>query len=243
MQARNDEETGRLTTARDAYRKILETHPSLARVRLQLARTLAKLEDTDAARRHFEFVLGAADATAPYVDRVRADLRLLDGAKNWSAQGYVTVAPTTNMTSALRRTSSSSADCRSSRRIRPAASPASAHCMAQTSLTRRPCRAETGVGRDALDRQPRLSGIAAMMIAACARAQACAISFPAASRCSKWSAIVRWFAGSGYQYSFGPLLSTRFFATEKDRITGAVSVAAAATTTPTILTATGCQQP
>jgi outer membrane protein len=35
----------------------------------------------------------------------------------------------------------------------------------------------------------------------------------------------RWFGGEGYQYSFGPLLSTRFFASERDRITAAASFA------------------
>jgi tetratricopeptide (TPR) repeat protein len=93
------EATGRLTVARDAYRAILARHPGLARVRLHLARVLTALEDVEAARHHFDFVLGAPDLAAPLADRVRADLRALDNVKRWSAQAYVTVAPTTNMTS------------------------------------------------------------------------------------------------------------------------------------------------
>lgn len=99
VDARLDEATGRLTRARDAYRRILADHPGLARVRVHLARTLARLEDHEGARRHFDFVLGAPDLAAPLAERVRQDARALDGAKRWSAQGYITLAPTTNMTS------------------------------------------------------------------------------------------------------------------------------------------------
>lgn len=225
VQARIDEETGRLTSARDAYRKILEAHPSLARVRLQLARTLAKLEDTDAARRHFEFVLGAADATAPYVDRVRADLRLLDGAKNWSAQGYVTVAPTTNMTSG------SSQDViiigglpfkpSDQARSKPGvgalygadlayAAPVQGGNWGWVGTLSTVNRDYQGSGYD--DRGARASAGLRYLV-------------PGGVAMLEMVGNRRWFAGSGYQYSFGPLLSTRFFATEKDRITGAVSIA------------------
>ncbi len=99
VDARLEEASGRLTRARDAYRKILAARPGLARVQLHLARTLAQLEDHEGARVHFESVLGAPDIAAPLADRVRQDARALEGAKRWSAQGYVTLAPTTNMTS------------------------------------------------------------------------------------------------------------------------------------------------
>ncbi|MDB5572374.1 MAG: hypothetical protein JWN93_3557 [Hyphomicrobiales bacterium] len=90
---------GRYVEARDIYRGVLNRYPDLARVRLHLARVLTALEDVEAARHHFDFVLGAPDLAAPLADRVRSDLRALENIKRWSAQAYVTMAPTTNMTS------------------------------------------------------------------------------------------------------------------------------------------------
>ncbi len=48
---------------------------------------LAKLEDTDAARRHFEFVLGAADATAPTSIACARNLRLLTAPRTGALRG------------------------------------------------------------------------------------------------------------------------------------------------------------
>ena len=224
VDARLAEDTGRLTTARDAYRKILEAQPSLARVRLHLARTLAKLADNDAARRHYEFVLGAADVTAPYVDRVRADMRLLDGAKSWSAQGYVTVAPTSNMTSGASQDviiigGLPFTPAAASRR-RPGigalygadlsyAAPVSGNWgwVGTLSTVNRDYQ---GSAYD--DRAARASAGVRYLV-------------PGGVAMLELVGNRRWFGGAGYQYSFGPLLSTRFFATEKDRITASASFA------------------
>jgi len=78
LDGRLAESTGRLTRARDIYRAILNTYPSLARVRLHLARVLTQLEDADAARHHYDFVLGAPDIAAPLAERVRTDVRALE---------------------------------------------------------------------------------------------------------------------------------------------------------------------
>ena len=224
VDARLAEDTGCLTTARDAYRKILEAQPSLARVRLHLARTLAKLADNDAARRHYEFVLGAADVTAPYVDRVRADMRLLDGAKSWSAQGYVTVAPTSNMTSGASQDviiigGLPFTPAAASRR-RPGigalygadlsyAAPVSGNWgwVGTLSTVNRDYQ---GSAYD--DRAARASAGVRYLV-------------PGGVAMLELVGNRRWFGGAGYQYSFGPLLSTRFFATEKDRITASASFA------------------
>lgn len=224
VDARLDEETGKLTRARDAYRKILETHPTLARVRLHLARTLARLEDNDAARRHYEFVLAAADVTAPYADRVRADMRLLDGARNWSAQGYVTVAPTSNMTSGASRDvivlgGLKFTPSEQSRR-KPGvgalygadlsyAAPVQGNWgwVGTLSTTSRDYRSSTYD-----DRSARASAGLRYLV-------------PGGVAMLEMVGNRRWFGGAEYQYSFGPLLSTRFFATEKDRLTGSLSYA------------------
>ena len=224
VQARLDEETGKLTAARDAYRKILETHPTLARVRLHLARTLARLDDNDAARRHYEFVLAAADVTAPYADRVRADMRLLDGARNWNAQAYVTVAPTSNMTSGASRDlivigGLQFTPSEQSRR-KPGvgalygadlsyAAPVQGNWgfVGTLSTTHRDYR-QTAYD----DRSARASAGIRYLV-------------PGGVAMLEMTGTRRWFGGADYQYTFGPLLSTRFFATEKDRITGSLSYA------------------
>jgi tetratricopeptide (TPR) repeat protein len=224
VDARLAEDTGRLTTARDAYRKILETHPTLARVRLHLARTLAKLEDNDAARRHYEFVLGAADVTAPYADRVRADMRLLDGAKNWSAHGYVTVAPTSNMTSGASQDviiigGLPFTPAAASRR-RPgigAAYGADLSYAAPVSGNWGWVGTLSTVNRDyqgsAYDDRAARASLGARYLV------------PGGVAMLELVGNRRWFGDAGYQYSFGPLLSTRFFASEKDRVTASASFA------------------
>ncbi len=224
VDARLAEDTGRLTTARDAYRKILEAQPSLARVRLHLARTLAKLADNDAARRHYEFVLGAADVTAPYVDRVRADMRLLDGAKSWSAQGYVTVAPTSNMTSGA----SQDVIIIGGLPFTPAAAsrrrPGIGALYGADLSYAAPVSGNWGwvgtlstVNRDyqgsAYDDRAARASVGVRYLV------------PGGVAMLELVGNRRWFGGAGYQYSFGPLLSTRFFATEKDRITASASFA------------------
>jgi hypothetical protein len=222
VRARIDEETGRLTTARDAYRKILDSHPSLVRVRLHLARTLAKLEDTEAARRHFEFVLGSPDLASPFADRVRADIRLLDGAKNWSAQGYVTVAPTSNMTSGssqdviiiggLPFTPSQSARKRSGVGAMYGADLAYAAPVAGNwgwvGTLSTVSRDYQGSTYD--DRSVRASAGVRYLL-------------PGGVAMLEMVGNRRWFGGSGYQHSFGPLFSTRYYASERDRLTGMVS--------------------
>lgn len=224
VQARIDEETGRLTAARDAYRAILDKHPSLARVRLHLARTLTKLEDAEGARRHFEFVLGAPDIAAPLADRVRADLRLLDGAKNWTAQSYVTIAPTTNMTSG------SSQDVivigglpfkpSEASRKRPGvgalygadlgyAAPLSGDWgwLGTLSTSHRDHAATTFD-----DRHARASAGLRYLL-------------PRGVATLEMTANRRWFGGEEYSYAFGPLLTTRFYASDQDRITASASIA------------------
>ncbi|MDB5640958.1 MAG: repeat-containing protein precursor [Hyphomicrobiales bacterium] len=99
LDGRIAEATGRLTVARDIYRSILAAHPDLARVRVHLARTLSALDDVDAARHHYETLLGSGDIDASILDRIRTDTQAIERQKRWTASSYITVAPTTNMTS------------------------------------------------------------------------------------------------------------------------------------------------
>ncbi|MBX9759676.1 MAG: surface lipoprotein assembly modifier [Beijerinckiaceae bacterium] len=224
VQARIDEETGRLTRARDAYRAILHEHPDLARVRLHLARTLAKLEDGDAARRHYEFVLGAPDIAAPLADRVRNDLRALEGQKRWSAQGYVTVAPTTNMTSGPSRdvivigglpfTPSSAGQ---------KAAGVGALYGADLGYAA-PIAGDWGwlatLSTNNLDYAGSLYDDRMARVSAGLR-----YLLPGGVATLEMTGGRRWFGGEGYLYSFGPLLTARVFASERDRITASASLA------------------
>ena len=223
VQARIDEETGRLTTARDAYRRILDGHPGLARVRLHLARTLARLEDAEAARKHFEFVLGAPDIAAPLADRVRRDMRALEGAKRWSAQAYVTIAPTTNMTSGASRDvvtlgGINFTPTRAARRRSGVGAMYGADLgyaapiagdwgwIATLSTSHR-----DHTNGDFDDRGVRASAGLRYLL-------------PGGVATLEMTGFRRWFGGDEFQYTFGPLLSARVFASDRDRITASASL-------------------
>jgi outer membrane protein len=223
VRARLDEETGRLTSARDAYRTILDKHPGLARVRLHLARTLARLEDTDAARRHFDFVLGAPDIAAPLADRVRQDMRALDGARQWTAQGYVTIAPTTNMTSGPSRdeivigglpfTPTEEGRRKSGVGVLYGADLGYAALiegnwgwLATLSTSHR-----DHASRMYDDRSVRASAGLRYLL-------------PGGVATLEVTGARRWFGGDEYQYAFGSLLSARVFASERDRLTASVGL-------------------
>lgn len=222
--ARIDEETGRLTSARDAYRAILDQYPALARVRLHLARTLSRLEDADAARRHYEFVLGAPDIAAPLAERVRTDMRALEGAKRWTAQGYVTIAPTTNMTSGPSRdvvvigglpfTPSQAGRAKSGIGALYGADLGYAAPLAGDWgwLATLSTNHRDHTNRTYDDRTARASAGLRYLL-------------PGGVATLEMTGSRRWFGGEEYQYTFGPLLSARVFATERDRITASVSLA------------------
>jgi hypothetical protein len=225
LDGRLAESTGRLTRARDIYRAILNTHPSLARVRLHLARVLTQLEDADAARHHYDFVLGAPDIAAPLAERVRTDVRALEGMRRWSAQGYVTMAPTSNMTSGTSQdfvniggldfSPAKSGKKRSGLGVLYGADLAYAQPFADNwgwlaSLSTmhrdysawryddRSVRASTGVR----------------------------YTLPAGVASAEIVGQRRWFGGSEYMYAFGPQFSARGFIGQSNRLTGSLSVLA-----------------
>lgn len=225
LDGRLAESTGRLTRARDIYRAILNTHPGLARVRLHLARVLTRLEDAEAARHHYDFVLGAPDIAAPLAERVRTDVRALEGARRWSAQGYVTMAPTSNMTSGTSQdsvniggldfTPGKSGRKRSGFGALYGADFAYAQPFADNwgwlaalstmhrdhSASRyddRSVRASTGVR----------------------------YTLPAGVASAEIVGQRRWFGASEYMYAFGPQFSVRGFIGQANRLTGSVSVLA-----------------
>lgn len=74
-----------------AFREILATRPELTRVRLELARALYLNGDDNAARLHFERVLGG-DIPAPVAANVRRYLAAIRSKKSWSLNislGYI----------------------------------------------------------------------------------------------------------------------------------------------------------
>ena len=225
LDGRLAESTGRLTRARDIYRGILNSHPDLARVRLHLARVLTRLEDAEAARHHYDFVLGAPDIAAPLAERVRTDVRALEGARRWSAQGYVTMAPTSNMTSGTSQdsvniggldfTPGKSGRKRSGFGVLYGADFAYAQPFADNwgwlAALSTMHRDYSAVRYD--DRSVRAStGVR--------------YTLPAGVASAEIVGQRRWFGGSEYMYAFGTQLSARGFIGQSNRLTGTVNVLA-----------------
>jgi hypothetical protein len=218
VDARLDEATGRLTRARDAYRAILNAHPELARVRLHLARTLTRLEDHEGARRHYDFVIGAPDIAAPLADRVRQDARALEGAKRWSAQAYLTFAPTTNMTSgtsqdrvqigALDFTPAKSGQRKSGIGALYGADFAYSAPLSDDWgwIATLSTQHRDHIHRGFDDRSAQASAGFRYLL-------------PTGVANLELASQRRWFGGADYLYAFGPQLSARLFAGERNRLT------------------------
>ncbi|MER2604459.1 MAG: surface lipoprotein assembly modifier [Siculibacillus sp.] len=96
LDARIAEATGDLSAARDGYRAILAERPELARVRHSLARVLAAIGDHQAARHHYELILGA-DVGSDVAERLRNDIDAMNRAKHWTAQVMFSLVPTSNL--------------------------------------------------------------------------------------------------------------------------------------------------
>jgi outer membrane protein len=82
--------------AADTYRRILDQRPGLARVRLELARTLFEKGDDEGARYHFERTLSAG--LPPVVEsNVRRFLNAIRQRRNWSLEVGLGVVPDSNI--------------------------------------------------------------------------------------------------------------------------------------------------
>ena len=81
------------------YRGILGNHPRLTRVRLELARVLFRLEDDDAARHHFELVLGE-DLPEAVRSNVEQFLAAIHRRRRLKVRFGASLVPDTNINSA-----------------------------------------------------------------------------------------------------------------------------------------------
>ena len=81
------------------YRRVLVSHPNVARVRLELARSFFEAGDDDNAERQFRFVL-AGDLPGPVTDRVHDFLDQIHQRRSWSYRFTLGVAPDTNYNAA-----------------------------------------------------------------------------------------------------------------------------------------------
>ncbi|WP_417319853.1 surface lipoprotein assembly modifier [Emcibacter sp.] len=81
------------------FRSILDYHPKLTRVRLELARALFLAKEDVAARHHFELIL-AEKLPPAVIENVSRYLYEIRKRKRWQVRAYFAVAPDTNITGA-----------------------------------------------------------------------------------------------------------------------------------------------
>ena len=82
------------------YISILNSHPELARVRLELARAYFADEDYEKADFHFRLVLGDSGIPAEVAEKINLFLTVIRRHKNWSLSGNVGLAPDSNLNQA-----------------------------------------------------------------------------------------------------------------------------------------------
>jgi outer membrane protein len=88
---------GRPREAIPIFRELLAADPHFARVRLELARTLFEVQDDEAAKHHFELVLGGSAAQPDLSNTVKEYLSALSSRRRWEFSSYVSIAPSTNL--------------------------------------------------------------------------------------------------------------------------------------------------
>ena len=87
---------GRHAEAAEIFRAMLVAKPEYARVRLEMASTLAQMQEDEAARHHLDLLLGGA-ASNPMLDQVvRGHINAIDARKRWDFSTFLTLAPSTN---------------------------------------------------------------------------------------------------------------------------------------------------
>lgn len=87
---------GRNKEAAEAFRTLLARNPRFDRVRAELAHTLFLLGDDKASRHHFE-LLSASARSPTHRGAYDRFLTALDSRKPWVLDGYLTLAPSTNI--------------------------------------------------------------------------------------------------------------------------------------------------
>jgi outer membrane protein len=89
---------GDLTGAVEKYRAALANDPSLTLVRTELAQTLVKLGENDSAKHHLKLL--EADAPNPNVAAgIRSFIDRIDASRPITFNGFISVAPSTNVNS------------------------------------------------------------------------------------------------------------------------------------------------
>jgi outer membrane protein len=88
---------GRPKDAIPIFRELLAADPQFARVRLELARALFDAQEDEAAKHHFEMVLGGSAANPDLSNTVKSYLTALESRRRWEFSSYVSVAPSTNL--------------------------------------------------------------------------------------------------------------------------------------------------
>ena len=87
---------GRYEEAAEIFRGLLASHPQFQRVRMELAHTLYLMEEDQAARHHFELVLGGSGSDPIAVKTIQGYLHAIDDRRRWNFSSYITLAPSTN---------------------------------------------------------------------------------------------------------------------------------------------------
>ena len=90
------EKRGRLTEAAAKFRSALASDPHLTLVRVELAKVLADLDETDSAKHHLQLL--EAETTDPQqLASMRSFMESLDARHPFTFSGFVSIAPSTNI--------------------------------------------------------------------------------------------------------------------------------------------------
>ena len=87
---------GRTDDAVKIFRGLLVAHPGFDRVRLELGYALFQKQDDEAARHHFELVLGATPSSDAATS-IQGFLDAMDRRRRWQFTSYFSLAPSTNL--------------------------------------------------------------------------------------------------------------------------------------------------
>jgi outer membrane protein len=87
---------GQVPEAARIFRELLAEDPQFARVRLELAHALYANKEDEAARHHFELVLGGSAADPDLSRVVKGYLQAITSRRTWEFSSYFSFAPSTN---------------------------------------------------------------------------------------------------------------------------------------------------
>jgi outer membrane protein len=94
---------GDLTGAAKTFRKVLANDPNLTLVRADLAQVLVALEEDDSAKHHLELLASEAPDEAA-ASGIRSFIEKVDSRRPYTASGYVSFVPSTNVNNGSKHT-------------------------------------------------------------------------------------------------------------------------------------------